>query len=118
MARRARNTWLRYVRSSRGRPRSSPIEEPPGVRTHTKHSLFAGIGALLIAGLARADVSERAQRSGDSRQGRVVLRAAGSPRVLIRGGVFGMGSDIPEVALAQAMCRLEPLERECEATSF
>jgi formylglycine-generating enzyme required for sulfatase activity len=73
---------------------------------------------MLIAGLSRAEVSERPQRSGDSRQERVVLRAPGSPRVLIRGGVFRMGSDIPEVALAQAMCRLEPLERDCDATIF
>lgn len=47
-----------------------------------------------------------------------MLEAPGTDMVLIRGGHFRMGSTIPEIAVAQAMCRLEPLGRECGSTEF
>ena len=49
---------------------------------------------------------------------RVALRTPGPKEVLIRGGVFRMGSTIPEIAVAQALCRFEPLSRECKPTMF
>lgn len=50
--------------------------------------------------------------------GVVVLETPGPRQILIRGGHFRMGSTIPEVASAQAQCRLEPLARECGASDF
>lgn len=91
------------------------------------HRAIAPLLAVALAGMVLTALtstslamrtSDQPRRDADSSEGRVVLRAPGSPRVLLRGGVFRMGSDIPEVALAQAMCRLEPLERECDASVF
>ncbi len=52
------------------------------------------------------------------REGRLVLQAPGPARVLIRGAVFRMGSDVPNVIAAQAMCQLELLARLCESHLF
>lgn len=54
----------------------------------------------------------------DTAQGEVTLRAPGPRQILIRGGRFKMGSTIPKIATAQAMCRLEPLGRLCKSTQF
>jgi formylglycine-generating enzyme required for sulfatase activity len=62
--------------------------------------------------------SDDARQAGHSAEGTLVLRTPGSLEVLIRGGVFRMGSEIPEIALAQAHCRLEPLGSECASDLF
>ena len=86
-------------------------------------SLFGAVG-LLTAGASVAAHNgpsagdEEPRRRAQAREGQVVLRAVGSEQVLIRGGHFRMGSTIPEVAQAQALCRAEPLGRECTATDF
>jgi len=75
--------------------------------------------STLVLALAALGASAHAARQkGSAREGRLVLKSPASGEVLVRGGVFRMGSDIPEVALAQAMCRYEPRERECDPTLF
>lgn len=61
------------------------------------------------------EAARRGARTGDKR---VVLQTPGPTEILIRGGVFRMGSSIPQIAVAQAMCRFEPLSRECKPTTF
>jgi formylglycine-generating enzyme len=58
------------------------------------------------------------EREAASSEGGVTLKAPGPDRILIRGGRFEMGSTIPKIATAQAMCRLEPLGRMCKTTQF
>jgi len=78
-----------------------------------------GLAVAVVALPASAKrTSERPERTGHAQEGRVVLQAPGPDRLLIRGGVFRMGSDVPEVIAAQAMCRLELLSRLCENDRF
>ncbi len=72
-----------------------------------------------VAAAAFADTpTEAPVRVSETRSQRVVLTTPGPDEVLIRGGVFRMGSTIPEIAVAQAVCRFEPLARECKPTDF
>jgi formylglycine-generating enzyme required for sulfatase activity len=59
-----------------------------------------------------------AVRRAESRAATVVLRAPVGEAILIRGGRFRMGSEVQEVAAAQALCRTEPVGLECEPTLF
>ncbi len=59
-----------------------------------------------------------AGRSGRTNEGMLTLRSAGTQRVHIRGGKFRMGSTVPEVAMANGMCRREPDTSRCTAGRF
>jgi formylglycine-generating enzyme required for sulfatase activity len=72
------------------------------------------LASLCVSMAAFAKRSERAPtKVGESGEPYTVLRAPGTPMILIRGGHFRMGSTVPELATAQAMCRVEPRGREC-----
>jgi len=73
--------------------------------------------ALPLTASARRSADEPSRRA-QTADSRAVLRAPGTTMVLIRGGHFRMGSTVPEVAVAQAMCRIEPLGRECGSEDF
>jgi formylglycine-generating enzyme len=75
-------------------------------------------GAALVAATAAARRGSPGKRVAQTSEREVVLTTPGPDEILIRGGVFRMGSSIPEIATAQAMCRLEPLARECRPTTF
>lgn len=86
-----------------------------------RHAIAACVtlaGVAVAAGALAKRTSDSPSRAAQARDGRVVLRTPGPRRVLLRKGTFRMGSTIPEVATAQAMCRIEPLGRECKATTF
>jgi formylglycine-generating enzyme required for sulfatase activity len=76
------------------------------------------LGTLLLGGQAAARRGGPGRREAHTSDKTVVLTTPGPEMILIRGGVFRMGSSIPEIATAQAMCRLEPLARECRPTNF
>ncbi|MEZ4440322.1 MAG: SUMF1/EgtB/PvdO family nonheme iron enzyme [Polyangiaceae bacterium] len=67
---------------------------------------------------AASSGSEGASPAGHTQERRVVLRAPGSTMVKLIGGHFRMGSTIPEVAAAQAICRLEGRGQECGSSEF
>jgi formylglycine-generating enzyme required for sulfatase activity len=75
--------------------------------------ILRSAGAALVLAAPLSSVAMH-----DARDGLARLRTPGSEEVLLRGGVFKMGSEVHEVALAQAMCRLEPRRDECDATLF
>ncbi len=74
--------------------------------------------AGLVATLTADGRAPQSRRSARARHKRIALRTPGPRQVLLRGGVFRMGSTIPEIAVAQALCRFEPLSRECKPTTF
>ncbi len=57
-------------------------------------------------------------RGADAAEEVVVLRAPPDGRVLIKASRFRMGSEIPEVAAAQQMCKGDAAGAECESTLF
>lgn len=80
----------------------------------------AVLAVCIFGTWASAAVGEEASPPSRARAGdkRIVLQTPGPTEILIRGGVFRMGSSIPQIAVAQAMCRFEPLSRECTPTTF
>jgi formylglycine-generating enzyme required for sulfatase activity len=79
--------------------------------------ITAFVASALVASLAAARAPARKRRA-KTRSKRVTLVTPAPSEVLIRGGVFRMGSTIPEIAVAQALCRFEPLGRECKDQLF
>ena len=84
----------------------------------------AAVCLLVLVGLA-LPVTAAARRDGDvparsarTSEDRAVLKTPGTLMVLLRGGHFRMGSTVPELVVAQEMCRLEPLGRECRNVEF
>jgi len=84
----------------------------------------AGAALLVLAGVSLGPAALARHTAHPPRpvaraqEGQVVLQTPGPRRVLVRGGVFRMGSDVPDVIAAQAMCQLELLARLCESHLF
>jgi formylglycine-generating enzyme required for sulfatase activity len=55
---------------------------------------------------------------GSTGEGVVVLRAPDAARVLVRAGVFSMGSDDDDLIDALSLCRLEPRRDDCKEEWF
>jgi formylglycine-generating enzyme required for sulfatase activity len=63
---------------------------------------------------APAEATTEASTSG----GIVTLRTPGPEAILLRGGVFAMGSTAAEILLSRKLCAFEPMGRECPEELF
>jgi formylglycine-generating enzyme required for sulfatase activity len=91
----------------------------PSARCLPGKAVVLTLGALSLAlALVSAKSHARAKARARASDGSAVLKTPGSREVLLRGGVFRMGSDVPEVALAQSWCRSEPRGSECPSHLF
>jgi sulfatase modifying factor 1 len=81
-------------------------------------ALLGGEAHARSGGSSQLAAGRGADARAQTSDGTVILRTPGPAELLIRGGVFNMGSDIPAVATAQAACRHEPLRSACDATMF
>lgn len=93
------------------------------MRARAVLSVTFALGALLAwasAGAAPTRTPPPAAPATEARAsaGIAVLTPPESEAVLIRGGTFMMGADELEVALALALCRLEPARDECGEALF
>lgn len=76
---------------------------------------ISGVLAALAVVAARSEAGPiRTRTRAKSTEGVLVLRPPVEGRVLIRGGVFRMGSDHTEMSLAMALCRSEPAGELCQ----
>jgi formylglycine-generating enzyme len=88
--------------------------------------LIAAAAALLALDAAAAPVRKRPPApppappaaEAETGSGVVALRTPGPDAVLIRGGIFTMGSNELEIAHALASCRLEPMRDDCAEDMF
>lgn len=88
------------------------------VRHLVRLCLLGAQAATLASPAIAMKSSAEARRRAHTSDTVVVLRAPGPFEILIRGGVFRMGSEVPEIAMAQAMCRLEHLASACSTSKF
>ncbi|MBI4953702.1 MAG: SUMF1/EgtB/PvdO family nonheme iron enzyme [Myxococcales bacterium] len=83
-----------------------------------RHACALAWGLLLLAPAPGVARGAQPRAEADIGDGVVVLRTEGPSELLVRGGSFVMGSDVPAVIGAYELCALEPRREQCLQNMF